>query len=274
MSTRQFTLTHAVREKVPLLVGLFGASGSGKTFTALRLACGIQKVFPGKILFIDTESKRGLHYASIFNYEYVEFSAPFGSLDYLEVLNYASAQKPSVIIVDSLSHEHEGQGGLLDLHEQELNRMAGSDYAKRDRVKMLAWGLPKANRRKLINGLLQINSNFIFCFRAKEGSRPVKGKDGKMTVENFGFTPIAGDELAFEMTINCLLLPSANGVPTWYSEHRGENMMMKLPEQFKYLFPQPGIQLTEQIGEQLAIWAKGDTPKPQTRKPEIQPEIF
>lgn len=272
-NTRKFEIKPAVRSAVPLLIGLFGPSGGGKTFTALRLATGIQKVFPGPIVLIDTENGRGLHYADQFNYEYVKFDPPFGSVDYLQALQFAASKNPAVIIVDSMSHEHEGPGGLLDFHEQVLDRMAGNDYKKRERVKMLAWSEPKQARRKLLNGLLQIPTNFIFCFRAKESSRPTKDpRTGKNKVENFGFTPICGDEFAFEMTMNCLLPPHANGVPVWNSDRPGERMMMKLPEQFKGIFNQPGIQLDERIGHMLASWAKGNTGESQQQPQQQQPQ--
>ncbi len=255
---RQFQIEKAIRSEVPLLVGLMGPSGGGKTFSALRIASGMQKIFPGDIVGIDTESNRMLHYASMYDFQHVPFMEPFGSLDYLEVLEFVKSKNPSVIILDSMSHEHSGIGGLIDFHEKELDRMAGTDYAKRQRMQMLAWKNPKRDRRKLIDGLLQINSRFIFCFRANESSRPSKDKNGKSIVENFGFMPIAGSEFVFEMTINMLLLPHANGHPTWQSENRGESMMMKLPEQFRDIFSKD-VQLTEDIGEQLAIWAKGDS---------------
>ncbi len=270
---REFQINKAIRKSVPLLIGLAGPSGGGKTFTALRLATGIQKIFPGDIIAIDTESNRMLHYADQFNFQHIPFSEPFGSIDYLEALKFVEKLKPSVVIVDSMSHEHEGLGGLLDLHEKELDRMAGNDYGKRQRMGMLAWQKPKLDRRKLINGLLQMNSNFIFCFRAKESSRPGKDKNGKNVIENFGFMPIAGSEFVFEMTINCLLLPHANGIPVWSSDHKGESMMMKLPEQFKSLFPKPGIQLDESIGEKLALWAKGDMEKKPATTPAVCKEL-
>jgi len=272
--SRNFKIEKAERRAVPLLVGLMGPSGGGKTYSALRLACGIQRVFPGDIIHIDTESNRALHYASLFDFKHVPFSEPFGSLDYLEVLQFAAGHNPSVIIVDSMSHEHSGIGGLIDSQEKELDRMAGDDYAKRQRCQMLAWKKPKSDRRKLIDGLLQMNSNFIFCFRAKESSRPVK-KGNKSEVENFGFMPIAGDEFVFEMTINMLLLPHANGVPTWQSDNKGENMMMKLPEQFRKTFEGKQVQLDENIGEKLALWAKGDKPSKlgETKNNETLPEI-
>jgi hypothetical protein len=259
---RNFTAALAVREQVPLLVGLMGPSGGGKTFSALRLATGIQQVAGGDIYMIDTEARRGLHYADRFKFKHVPFEAPFGSDDYLEALRFCVKQGAGVVIVDSMSHEHEGPGGLIDLQDQEMRRLAGDDYGtwKADRFNMLAWQKPKAARRRLINGLLQLNANFIFCFRAKETSKPVKkqqdnGRD-KTVIEPMGFMPIAGDEFVYEMTMNALLLPGAGGLPTWKSENRGERMMMKLPEQFRGLMENPRP-LDEQMGSALATWAKG-----------------
>lgn len=262
---RTFEAKPAVRSSVPLLIGLMGPSGSGKTFSALRLATGIQAVTGGDIYFIDTEARRALHYADQFKFKHVQFDAPFGSLDYLAALRQCVSVGAGVIVVDSMSHEHESAGGMLDMHEQELERLAGGDWQKRERVKMLAWQKPKANRRALINGLLQLNANFIFCFRAKETVKPVRA-NGKTEIVPQGFMPIAGDEFLFEQTVNCLLLPKSGGVPTWQSENVGERLMMKLPAQFQSIFAEPKP-LDENIGRALATWARGGSSPPSTRAP-------
>lgn len=264
---RNFTAALAVREQVPLLIGLMGPSGGGKTFSALRLARGIQSVAGGEIFMIDTEARRGLHYADAFKkadgspgYHHVPFEAPHGSLDYLAALQYCAAKGAGVIIVDSMSHEHEGVGGLLDFQEQELTRMAGDNYGKREAMKMLAWAKPKSARRQLINALLQMQCNFIFCFRAKNSVKPVKVQQDngsyKTEVIAQGFMPIAGEEFVFEMTLNALLLPGAEGVPTWRPEHVGEKLMSKLPEQFRSLAENPRP-FDERMGADLATWARG-----------------
>lgn len=255
-SKRQFSASDAKREHVPLLIGLTGPSGGGKTFSALRLATGIQTVTGGDIYFIDTESRRALHYADRFKFKHVPFDAPFGSLDYLAALKFCVDQGAKVVIVDSMSHEHEGPGGMVDLHDQIALRMAGGDAAKLERVKMLAWSEPKQKRRALINGILQLNANFIFCFRAKNTSKPVRGKNGRTEVEALGFMPIAGEEFVFEQTLNALLLPGAGGVPTWASEQIGERTMIKLPEQFEALRNR-NAPLDEETGARLARWAEG-----------------
>lgn len=257
---RTFTAVEAIRERVPLLIGLVGPSSSGKTKSALRIATGIQSVIGGDIYGIDTESRRMAHYADEHKFKHVEFAAPFGSLDYLNALRFCVEKGASVVIVDSLSHEHESLGGMLDFQESELDRLAGDDWAKRERVKMLAWQKPKAARRALINGILQLNANFIFCFRAREKTKPVK-VSGKTEIVELGFMPIAGEEFLFEMTVNCMLPPKSMGVPVWQSEHVGERGIMKLPSYLAHAFP-VGKALTEETGQALAQWAKGSTVSP------------
>lgn len=261
--TRQFTVRPAVREQVPILVGLVGPSGSGKTYSALRLASGIQQVTGGDIFMVDTEARRALHYAGEgpgkFKFQHIDFGAPFGSLDYLDAIRQCAAAKAGVIVIDSMSHEHEGPGGLIDSHEIELTRMAGQDYAKRERMQMLAWQKPKAARRTLLNGVVQLGVSCIMCFRAGEKTKPIKQSDGKTKPVDMGFTAIAGPEFVYEMTMSALLYPRSDGVPTWDSDLPGERVAMKLPGQFREMFTR-GQPLSEAHGKLLAEWARGGAP--------------
>ncbi len=282
---RTFDDKPATREKVPLLVGLMGPSGGGKTYSALRLATGIQRVSGGEIYVVDTEARRSLHYADKFKFRHVEFGAPFGSLDYLAAIEHCVKKGAGVVVVDSMSHEHEGPGGMLEAHQAEVDRLAGGTNAeqwKKDANKMLAWGKPKADRRRLINTILQMNANFIFCFRAKEKIKlpskaekeAAKGRGERVDpVKQMGFMPIAGDEFIFEMTANCLLLPNAGGIPTWQSDEVGERMMIKKPEQFRQLFSAERP-LDEQVGQGLAQWAVGDSAAPDDSECEVALEAI
>lgn len=252
--TRTFDDRPAVREKTPLLIGIVSPSGAGKTMSALRLATGIQRVTGGDIGVIDTEARRALHYADKFRFRHLPFGAPFSPLDYLAAIEHFHNKGVGTIVVDSTSHEHEGPGGVLEMHEAALDRMAGNDFEKRERMNMLAWSKPKQQRRKLINTILQMSCNFIFCFRAKEKMKMVPGKKPVA----LGFQAISGDEWIYEMTLKCLLLPGANGIPTWRSEMPGEQQIIKLPEQFRSFFAN-NPQLSEDIGQQLAAWAAGSS---------------
>lgn len=245
---RQFEIKDAIRQQVPVLIGLSGASGSGKTYSGLRLATGMQKVTGGDIAVIDTESKRALHYADRFRFKHVEFGAPFGSLDYLAVISHVVKQGYRNVIIDSASHEHEGVGGYLETHATELARLGGDK-----KNNFTAWIKPARERRQLINGLLQLNANFIFCFRAKDKLKIIPGGN---PVE-LGFMPIAGDEFVYEMTLSALLYPGARGVPTWNSNLPGERTMIKLPEQFRDMFVEGKHPLDEEAGRLIAEWAAG-----------------
>jgi ABC-type dipeptide/oligopeptide/nickel transport system ATPase subunit len=256
MSARVFEDKPATRERVPLLIGLVGPSGGGKTFSAFRLATGIQRVAGGDIYMVDTEARRGLHYADRFKFRHVEFSAPFGPLDYLAAIEHCVRKGARTIIVDSMSHEHEGPGGVLEQHAAEHERLGGKDGTK-----MLAWARPKAGRRRLINSLLQMPCNFVFCFRAKEKIKLATKAEkaaGEEALKPLGWMPIAGEEFVFEMTVNALLLPNAGGIPTWQTNEPGERMMIKLPEQFRKLLLAERVPLSEELGERMAQWAAGD----------------
>lgn len=262
---RTFHDTPAVRTAVPLMVGLVGPSGGGKSNSAFRLATGIQRVTGGEIFMIDTESNRGLHFApkpgdkadpaiGTYNFRHVPFGAPFGSLDYLAAIEHCVRRGAKIVIVDSMSPEHEGQGGVLETHEDELQRMGGHESKS-----MLAWGKPKRERRQMINAILQLPISSIFCFRARDKikitprARLAPGEDA---IKPMGWMPIAGEEFIYEMTVNCLLLPRAGGVPTWDSKEIGERATMKLPRQFEHIFA-ARAPLSEDIGESLARWADG-----------------
>ncbi len=247
--SREFTDTPATREAVPLLIGLVGASGSGKTFSALRLATGMQSVCGGDIFFVDTEARRALWYADKFAFKHVDFKAPFGPLDYLDAIEHCKAKGAKTIIVDSQSHEHEGPGGVLEQHAKTVEE-------KGQNFNMLAWQKPKGQRRSLLNAILQMPINFIFCFRAKE---KMDMRDVKKP-KTLGWMPIAGEEFVYEMTVNCLLMPNAGGVPAWHPNEMGEQAIIKLPGQFQATFAKQEP-LSEDIGKQLAEWAKGGTPR-------------
>lgn len=229
-----------------LLIGIAGPQNSGKTVSALRLATGIAGP-KGKIVLIDTENKRARKYAGRFNFDTIDLDPPFDSLRYLEAIQAADDYGADVIIVDSTSHEHEGPGGVLEQHEQALQKMAGDDYRKREKLKFAAWIKPKANRNRLIQfGLQRTRAHVILCFRAKEKLEMVK-VDGKIEPVNTGWQPISGDEFGYEMSIMMILPPGSKGTPDWEQKgHRINDMEGKLTN----LLTGWG-QITEELGEKV-----------------------
>src|SRR6185369_224874 len=95
-----------------------------KTFSALRLATGMSKIYGDGVFVIDTEARRSLHYADTFRFSHVDFKPPFGPLDYLAAIEHCISRGAKTIVVDSMSHEWEGEGGVLQMHDEETERLA------------------------------------------------------------------------------------------------------------------------------------------------------
>lgn len=245
-----FTFRPAARENVGLLIGLAGASGSGKTYTAMRLAKGMAGDAPFAV--IDTEAGRSKHYADQFRFDHGDLKPPFSPAAYADAIKAADDAKYPVIVVDSFSHEHAGEGGLLDMQEAEFARMDG-----REAMKMASWIKPKGEHRRMVQRVLQIRAHLILCFRAEEKIEMVRNQDGKMEVRKKqtltgldGWVPICEKTLPYELTVSVLLMPSRPGVP----------IPIKLQEQHRPMFPleQP---ISEDAGRRLAEWAQGGTAK-------------
>lgn len=250
-----YSFRPAVREKVGLLIGLVGCSGSGKTYTAMRMASGI--VGKGKrFAVIDTEARRSLHYAGMFEFDMCEVKAPFRPEAYSEVIKAADEAGYEAIVVDSFSHEWAGEGGVLDWQEHELDRMAGDDWKKREACKMAAWIKPKMGHKQMIQRLLQVRANLILCFRAEEKVKMEKDANNKTVIVPIGWQPICSKEVPYEMTVSFLLTPDKPGYPH----------PLKLQEQHKNLFPLDRP-INEESGRKVAEWADGGV------KAEIKEEV-
>lgn len=241
----------AKRENVGLWINLIGGTGGGKTFTGMRLASGMAQGKPFAV--IDTENRRALHYADQFRFDHAELRAPFTPDAYAEAIVAADAAGYPVIMVDSGSHVWAGDGGVLDMQEAELDRMAGSDYGKRERVKMAAWIKPKMAHKRMVQKLLQVKAHLILCLRAEEKVEMEKDAQGKTVIVKKktltgrdGWIPICDKNLPFEATCSFLLLASAPGIP----------QPIKLQEQHRALFPLDKP-ITEESGKQIAEWAAG-----------------
>src|SRR5678815_3621284 len=199
-----FTITPATRTGVKPLVGFYGRSGSGKTLSALYFARGIAGP-TGRVVMIDSESGRGSLFADIVpgGYSTIDIEPPFSPERYQEAIEKAEANADCVV-VDSMSHEHNGEGGVLDMQEAELERMAGSDYRKRDQCKMASWIKPKIAHKKMVARLLRSKVALICCLRGEEKTHIVPGKDGEKTkiITDAFSSPIYDPRFLFELLLN------------------------------------------------------------------------
>lgn len=244
----------AATKPMPLIVGVTGPQSSGKTFSAHRLAAGMARVAGGDVFGVDTESDRMLHYKNSFSFRHVPFAAPHSPADYEAVIDHCLDRGAKVIVIDSMTHEHSGEGGYLEMHESELDRMAGNDWKKREACKWTARIAPAHARRKLNRKIVSVGSRcfFVLCYRAEDKTKPDKG--GKAV--HLGWQAETTSKLPYDMTVRFLLPPGSDGRPNLTPDTEFEALQIKNPGQFREWF-KPGFQLTEEIGERLASWALG-----------------
>ncbi|MBP8062480.1 MAG: AAA family ATPase [Brevundimonas sp.] len=251
-------------DPLTITVGLSGASGTGKTYSALRLARGMAEGTTGKkgspIGYVDTENRRALHYKRDFP-EMVHFDMQavdekgdmvgFGPERWIQVIDAAEAANLPVLVIDSFSHAWEGVGGVLDLHATTLDRLTRGDDSKKDARSQLAWAEVKPRYRRLIDRIVRAKVNIVICTRAKPVMQDFKtGQNARPTktrMKDVPWDPAADGDLMFEMTAMFILDPKAPGCPV----HR-----IKCADQFKTLFD-PSRPMTEETGFRMAEWAAG-----------------
>ena len=135
----------AARPKAKLRVGMSGPSGSGKTYSALLIAKGITNDW-SKIVLIDTENHSGELYSHMGGYNVASIEAPYTPEKYIEALDACAKAGMEVCIIDSVSHEWDGKGGLLEANELlGQTRFKGNNWA--------AWSVTTPRHQKFIESI-------------------------------------------------------------------------------------------------------------------------
>lgn len=250
MSDEPLVYAPARRGNVGVLLMLAGGSGSGKTKSALRLAVGLAN--GGPVGFCDTEHGRSLYYADEFSFLHLELKEPFTPKRFEAAAVTSQKAGHAVWVCDSFSHEHTGPGGVLDMFNDELQRMTKGDLSKQDAMKYTAWIKPKMEHKHLLQRLWQLNAHIILCCHAEKKLELVKDKRGR-TVPNPDAvpTPVCAPDIPFAMTASFMLDAKRPGVPAWLKHLDKLDGMVDLTRP-----------LDEATGERIAAWARGETVTP------------
>lgn len=241
----------AIRENVPLLIGLTSGTGGGKTYSALRIAKGI--VGPGKrFAGICTENRRMRHYADDFEFDVFDLTAPFTPERFVEAIRAAERAGYAACVIDSATHEWAGPGGVLEMHDDEVSRMAGpnADWRRKEAMNWPAWKVPKERHQGFRDAILAARIPLVLCFRGKTGQKPgVDPQTGKKILVETPFRATTSDDLPYELV--CLLVLSQQKPGTVDLSQPNKISKPILP------FIRDGEVLDEAFGAKLAAWARG-----------------
>jgi len=168
-------------------MALQGPSGSGKTMSAILIAFGLTGDYT-KIAVIDTENHSADLYAHLGDYYVLPITPPFHPEKYVEAIKVCEKAGMQVIIIDSISHEWEGIGGILDIHAA----MAGNSFTN--------WAKVTPRHNQFVQALLQSPCHIIGTIRSKQEYVLVE-KQGKQIPEKVGLKGVTKEGLDYEFTI-------------------------------------------------------------------------
>ena len=233
------TFTKATKQKAKLRCALFGPSGAGKTYTALRIATGMG----GKIAVIDTEHGSASKYADRFNFDVAEMGEA-KDIDALCGLLEA-AKGYGVVVIDSLTHSWQE---LLE----EIDKLAKTKYRGNT---WSAWSDGTPKQKRLVRAILDCPAHVIATIRSKTAWEQEKTDNGKAKPVRVGLAPEQGKGIEYEFDM--LLEMSSNHIASVIKDRTG-----KFQDD---IIEKPG----EDFGRALVAWLNdgADAKEPPTVKP-------
>lgn len=181
------SFTPAVRHEAKARVAIIGPTGAGKTWTALEWA----GVLGEKIAVIDTENGSASLYADQYKFDTATWAPPYNALKLAQAITETAGQY-DVIVVDSLTHFWQGQGGVLDVVEKAAQKARGNSYA--------GWKEGTPVWRALLDSLIFAPCHVVVTMRSKM-EYIQQERDGRKTIEKVGMAPVARNDVEYEFTV-------------------------------------------------------------------------
>ncbi|MEO9623816.1 MULTISPECIES: AAA family ATPase [Alphaproteobacteria] len=200
-------ISKAQRQKAKLRVGIFGPSGSGKSMSALKMAYGLTGDWD-KVCVIDTENNSAHLYSHLGSYSVIGLNAPYTPEAYIEAIRAAENAGFDAIIVDSITHEWAGEGGILELADT---------LAKDSKSSFTVWSKLTPRHNKFIEAILKVDAHVICCGRSKQDyAINQTEKHGKIVnvPEKIGLKAVTREGFDYEMTVAFDLMISHYAVST------------------------------------------------------------
>lgn len=228
-------LKKAERKKAKIRLGLSGPSGFGKTYSSLLIAKGLVGEW-NKIALIDTENGSGELYSDLGEYNVITLEAPYSPERYIKAIKTCEDAGMSCIIIDSITHEWDGDGGCLDIQNQ-----LGGRYQD--------WAKVTPRHNAFIQAILTSKCHVITTVRKKQDYE-MSEVNGRKKVEKVGMKEITREGYEYELTMNLEIINDKHLVKA--SKDR-TGLFMGKPE----MIP------TEKTGELIREWCENGAELPE-----------
>lgn len=179
----------ATKRNIKARVAFDGPSGSGKTWTALEWATVMGK----RIALIDTERSSAGLYSDRFDFDTADFAPPYDPARLVKMVKAAETEGYEVIVIDSLSHFWEGEGGVLDIVDSAGQRAQGNSFA--------GWKVGTPALRHLVDTMLGLDAHLIVTMRSKMEYVLEEDSRGKKVPRKVGMAPVMRAGVEYEFTL-------------------------------------------------------------------------
>jgi hypothetical protein len=231
----------AERSNCKIKMAVQGPSGSGKTYSSLLVAYGLTKDW-SKIAVLDTENGSANLYSHLGSYSVLNLTAPYTPEEYIDAIETAVKQGFECLIIDSLSTEWNGQGGILDIH----GNIPGNSFT--------AWAKVTPRHNAFVQAILQSNIHIIGTMRSKT-DYVLSEKNGKQVPERVGLASIQREGIDYEFTIMFEL---------------NQKHQANLGKDRTGLFSKrPELYLTAEVGDEISQWCKVTDVQPAEIKSDV-----
>lgn len=187
--------TKAVRSRRKLKVALDGVSGAGKSFSALRLAYSLVQAGMGtRVAVIDTENESSSLYAGespdgiTWDFESMNLKQ-FGPDVYTGAIALAFKSGFDILVIDSLSHAWNAEGGALDL----VDKKGGNKFA--------GWKDVTPLHRRMVDAIINAPGHVIATMRSKTEYVMEQNERGQAVPRKVGMAPVQRDGMEYEFDV-------------------------------------------------------------------------
>ena len=186
----EFAPRKAEKKRVKLKMAVQGPSGSGKTLGALALA---KNLWPeAKICAIDTENESASLYADKFTFDTIPLGPPFTTARYVECIDASVKAGYGVLIIDTITAQWDGSGGILQ-RKNEMDMRGGNSFTN--------WSSFTPEHEAFKQIMLQAPIHVIATMRSKQDYILQANDKGKQMPKKVGMAPIQRDQIDYEFTI-------------------------------------------------------------------------
>lgn len=230
----------AVRSAKKARIGLIGPSGSGKSYTGLRLCAGL--AMGGKVAAVDTERGSLSLYSGRFAFDVDADLPDFSPKTLIAKIREAEAAGYAALLIDSLSHFWMGKGGELEMVDAAKQRSKSKDGFG-------AWREVSPVHNELVNAILTSSMHIVTTLRVKTEYVVEQDERGRSHPKKVGLAPVQKEGMEYEFD----LTGDLDGATFVVTKTRLSEAGIGLGAVFK----EPG----EELGEKIARWLS-DAPAP------------